>query len=632
MKITLKTRLLGASLSAVLIVSVILSALSFSAIHQMSLSLTKKQVQQTGELFASNISSWFEGKKNGLLSLRDAIERLPADQDPTFMLAFAQSALNYSLSMYGNEQGEMYRHDPALYVPGFDPRVRDWYKKTKASGQLTIEPPHISTSLKKMVVTFCAPVMDDNGKLRGVVGSNMTLTQITDKIGQLKVPGNGFATLIDNHGNVISYPDTAFNNKPLTDIDPEFTSQWLQQLTAQDSLHEDSFKGRQNLFYLTQVPGTDWSLLFVMDKNVITAQADQLTVTMIATAITALLVFAVVLIFIFRSQFRDLENVSQALESISNGGGDLTVRIHTHNQHDEIGQLAQGFNRFVALLAQMVGRLETIATHLTSEASDTRKVADNNSAAIATQLDDVTMVATAVTEMASATQEISGNAETTAHTAEETVALTSTVQQQAGKSRNSILQLASEVGNASQIIAELDQHSRKINSILLTISDIAEQTNLLALNAAIEAARAGDQGRGFAVVADEVRVLSQRTHASTQEIQTMITTLQQIASNAVNTMNKSQQMTEVSVTDVEAANVSLQQISAAINQISDMARQIATAAEEQTSVTAEINRNTESIREVSGGLSAEVEQSARQAQTLESLAKQLATEVGQFRI
>ena len=100
MKITLKTRLLGASLSAVLIVSVILSALSFSAIHQMSLSLTKKQVQQTGELFASNISSWFEGKKNGLLSLRDAIERLPADQDPTFMLAFAQSALNYSLSMY----------------------------------------------------------------------------------------------------------------------------------------------------------------------------------------------------------------------------------------------------------------------------------------------------------------------------------------------------------------------------------------------------------------------------------------------------------------------------------------------------------------------------------------------------
>ncbi|MCD8475751.1 MAG: methyl-accepting chemotaxis protein [Shewanella fodinae] len=180
------------------------------------------------------------------------------------------------------------------------------------------------------------------------------------------------------------------------------------------------------------------------------------------------------------------------------------------------------------------------------------------------------MVATAVTEMASATQEISGNAETTAHTAEETVALTSTVQQQAGKSRNSILQLASEVGNASQIIAELDQHSRKINSILLTISDIAEQTNLLALNAAIEAARAGDQGRGFAVVADEVRVLSQRTHASTQEIQTMITTLQQIASNAVNTMNKSQQMTEVSVTDVEAANVSLQQISAAINQISDM--------------------------------------------------------------
>ncbi|MDF0532858.1 methyl-accepting chemotaxis protein [Shewanella sp. A32] len=612
--------------------SIILSALSFNSIQKMSLNQTEEQIQQTGELFAYNISNWLDEKKNGLLSLKRSLEAMPDDQDPTFLLAYAQRALDYSLSMYGNERGEMYRHDPALYVAGFDPRVRDWYKKAKTSGQLIIEPPHLSSSLQKIVVTFCAAVMDNTGKTKGVVGSNVTLTKITDKLVKLKVPGNGFAALIEQDGNLISYPDKSFENKPLTDVDPRFNQQWLKQLNSHNSLYEDSFLGKQKFFYLADIPGSDWSLLFVMNKDVIMAEANQLTFTMMLTAIIAIFLFAVVLIFIFRSQFRDLENVSKALDSIANGGGDLTVRINTRHKYDEIGQLAQGFNRFVALLAKMVGRLGEVSCNLTEEARTSRLVAEGNRGEIVKQLDDVTMVATAVTEMAAATQEISSNAQTAAHTAEQAVTLAESGQEQAGQSQQSIKQLATEVGNATAIIAELDQHSRKINSILLTISDIAEQTNLLALNAAIEAARAGEQGRGFAVVADEVRVLSQRTHASTQEIQVMIATLQEIAASAVTTMNKSNQMTDVSVTDVEAANASLQQISAAISQISDMARQIATAAEEQTSVTAEINRNTESIREVSGGLSSEAEKSAKQAQTLESLAQRLATEVGQFRI
>ncbi|MCH1926279.1 methyl-accepting chemotaxis protein [Shewanella sp. C32] len=632
MKVSLKIRLLGASLAAVVTVSTILISLSYSAIHDMSLAQTDAQVRQTGMLFASNISTWIDGKKTGLLSLKTAIEKLPEDADPSALLTYSQQALGYGLSMYGTERGDMYRHDPALYVEGYDPRIRDWYKEAKAAGKLVTLPPHMGKSLQKMVVTFSAPVNNRNGHLRGAVGSNVTLTQITDTIGKLHVPGNGFATLVENNGNIISHPDKAVENKPLTTLDTRFSALWLQQLVEQQQMQQLPFQGSNKLLYATAVPGTDWSLLFIMDHATIMAHANELTFTMIGTGILCLLAFTLLLVFIFKNQFKDLENVSAALTTIADGGGDLRVRIETRNQYDEIGTLANGFNRFVARLGEMIARLGDVSQQLSTQASHGRKAADGNSHNIALQLDDVTMVATAVTEMASATQEIAGNAELTANTAQQAVSKANDGQKQATLSQQSIRQLADEVKNASDIIGDLHQHSQHINSILLTISDIAEQTNLLALNAAIEAARAGEQGRGFAVVADEVRVLSQRTHTSTQEIQSMIETLQKTAADAVTSMQKSHQLSNVSVNDVAKANESLLQISGAISEISDMAQQIATAAEEQTSVTGEINRNTESIREVSGELSQQAQDSANQSATLEQLANRLAGEVGKFNI
>ena len=231
---------------------------------------------------------------------------------------------------------------------------------------------------------------------------------------------------------------------------------------------------------------------------------------------------------------------------------------------------------------------------------------------------------------ASATQEIASHAEQTARVAQDSTAHTNSGRELVIQSRTSINNLAAEVNQATDVISELNEHAQGINSILSTIQGIAEQTNLLALNAAIEAARAGEQGRGFAVVADEVRVLSQRTHTSTEEIQSMIATLQQTTSKAVGLMGTSSTLAQCSVEDADQATAALEQINNSVALISDMATQIATAAEEQTQVTDEITQNTTSIKDVTDQLAGDAQAARKQAQSLNNQAAQLNDKVSTF--
>ncbi|MGL4476821.1 MAG: methyl-accepting chemotaxis protein, partial [Aeromonas veronii] len=198
--------------------------------------------------------------------------------------------------------------------------------------------------------------------------------------------------------------------------------------------------------------------------------------------------------------------------------------------------------------------------------------------------------------------------------------------------QRSITDLATQVEQASNIIQELEKNAQEINTILSTIQGIAEQTNLLALNAAIEAARAGEQGRGFAVVADEVRVLSQRTHSSTVEIRNMIETLQRNTQGAVSTMHEGQLLAQNSVDDANNATHALEQITTSINQISDMATQISSAAEEQRAVTDEVSRNIQAVKDVSDELAVDADSSRHLSEQLKNISGELSNQVGMFRI
>ena len=325
-------------------------------------------------------------------------------------------------------------------------------------------------------------------------------------------------------------------------------------------------------------------------------------------------------------RFVESNTVIGAIEQAAEG--DLTARIDVQVS----STLIESINNFFERLTQMIFKIEHVTEILTSLARKTKLSAQEMSHRSGVQQEEVTMVATAVTEMVMATQEIAKNAEVTAQSSRKTVEISEQGGGVATTCKHSINQLAEQVNNASSIISELDQNSQQISNIVSSIRGIAEQTNLLALNAAIEAARAGEQGRGFAVVADEVRVLSQRTHASTEEISSMIEKFQSTTSATVEIMSNCLSLANTSVSDTTNSSNSFEDIAQATRRIFDMVAQIATAAEQQSAVTEEIDKNTNAINELSEGFLSESKTSEQQAVELEEQALEMSVLVKQFKL
>ena len=318
------------------------------------------------------------------------------------------------------------------------------------------------------------------------------------------------------------------------------------------------------------------------------------------------------------------------LQEISGGDGNLRARLQVKGK-TEMDWVGSSFNNFVKKIAKTVDDIGHTSDQLASASQELSLISTETEQGVERQQQETTQVATAMEEMTATVQEVARNAVNASEAAKkaETEAVKS--KQVVDQTVDAINTLASEVETAGNVIHELEADSESIGEVLSVIQGIAEQTNLLALNAAIEAARAGEQGRGFAVVADEVRTLASRTQNSTQEIQKTIERLQSRARKAVKVMENSQKQASVSVEQATSAGEVISSINVRIGTINDMNNHIASAAEEQSVVAEEINRNINNISVVSEQSSNGASKTSNACNELQALADQLRKTVGHFK-
>ncbi|EOZ8682178.1 methyl-accepting chemotaxis protein [Pseudomonas aeruginosa] len=511
-----------------------------------------------------------------------------------------------------------------------------WYTCPKESGQPCVLDPYFDkVGERQLLMTSIAFPLELDGKVIGVMGLDINLSnlqalseqgnrELYDGVGQVGIlsPAGLFA------GNS---RDAGLLGKNLAKADPQHAGELLQLLAAGKSRLFNENDDLKVLQPLQPIPGAKpWGVLLEVPKSALLGPALALerqlddmrregTWVELGLGLGAAVLGLLVLWLSARGVTRPILGVAHMLRDIASGEGDLTQRL-PHTGRDKLGELAGWFNRFLDKLQPIIRDVKVSVRDARSTADQSAAISSQTSAGMQQQFREIDQVATASHEMTATAQDVARSAAQAADAARGADQATRDGLALIDRTTQSIDSLAANLTSAVGQVEQLASSSEEIGSVLEVIRAIAEQTNLLALNAAIEAARAGDAGRGFAVVADEVRNLARRTQDSVEQIRGVIEGLQQGTRDVVDAMHGSHRQAQGSVEQVDEAVAALQRIGEAVTVINDMNLQIASAAEEQSSVAEEINRNVAAIRDVTESLSSQAEESAQVSQSLNRLA------------
>ncbi|SES05055.1 methyl-accepting chemotaxis sensory transducer with Cache sensor [Gracilibacillus ureilyticus] len=617
--------------------------------HEQNLLTTKAMLQsQDSNMTREQFESYFKG----LLPINEASYGIGVWYEP-----YGHNEDEEYFGPYVYKDGDNLVYTDEYEEPSYDYPSIDWYISGLEAESPIWTTPYYDDTLDQTFITTALAFYDNSNQKQGVITSDYVLDSIQSIISAIQVEETGYAVLIDENGNLLSYPEKeeVLNTKLAEVMNEQESVTSLLENDKGNMLSE--VNGKKYEIHYQALPNVGWKVLLFAPTDELYASLPHLLQQLIIISVVLIILIVLIVFFIGRSLSKSTKELNGHLEILATG--DLTNRSNSVSK-DEIGQMSRYLNNSVQSLQNMLKSIEDNISHVasTSEqlsasseeinssvdevANSIQEVADN-----ATSQHDISSKLSAssanmhhrLEKMAKSFESMNKDADDTTHIAEDGSKIVKEVV-------DTIRELEQQIRASSQKIYELDKKSDKIGEMAKLITDITEQTNLLALNAAIEAARAGESGKGFSVVAEEVRKLAEQTGQASKEINDMTNDIQQVVSQSVTMMEQSQHIATEGIQSVETSGKSFESITASIYSLSskmnELTNDMTTNLSEMKSVhdlSAEVQDYSSNTSNHAVNVSATTEEQvsmmaeiARAAESLSVMAQELQEEMAKFKI
>ncbi|MGY2572933.1 methyl-accepting chemotaxis protein [Vibrio sp. C8] len=628
-------------ISVMLLVGASVSITSYIAYIKQS-SMITNMINDSGEQYTAGkaqlVKTFLDEKINGVEGIgrlyKEASFPGSSADDYVALAELFATALATGSSFIGFESnGDAYWNQESEAWPNHklngDVRTRSYYKDGRQAISPAITDPYPDESNPNIYWISIVQKAKD-----GMIGVDMQLGFLNELVDNSTALKGSSAMILNHDGTVIAASKSATMKAGDIASQVDAYKDVAQQIgKVEHSILTYMNNGQEKILFSRKINIANKSWFYVIEQNKDMAY-EELTASKqsaIIISVTATILSVVIAFIVIQALYRPILSLKKTILNLASGEGDLTQRLDVHSK-DDLGQIAEGVNHFISHVQNIMLEIQSSSQALQENVEQMKTLSEHNSAMLHNHVVETEQIVTALEQMNSTASSTASDASNTSNLTQQAQDSSIEARNIVGRSQATVSALIEGVEASSVHVQNMSDETHNIHSVLNVISDIAEQTNLLALNAAIEAARAGEQGRGFAVVADEVRKLASRTKDSTAEIENAISKLLQGNEVVVSSMTDTKQRCQDTAETSEHVSSSLDVMSNYINEINDLSMQIATAAEEQSSVTHGVSKSMSELNEIVSELDMTGKKTLQGMSDINNINKRLVEVISRFKL